>query len=201
MSDEDEKRQVVETLRQLRDAERDHEIGGRAPSDVLPTPKPVRAPDRPEIGAQPSPPLEPGLPDNRAVNERWDLGRTSLPDGWRGWLARALRPVLQPFIAAQVEFNSRQVQLDNQLLEYLSARFDVTHRHYDAVLGSHGERMNDIDQRHVELQEELVAHVHDLVQRIDLVLGDGERNRVALEAALRDVRQRLAALEGAHRKS
>ena len=44
------------------------------------------------------------------------------------------------------------------------------------------------------LQEELVAHVHDLVKRIDLVLSEGERGRLGLENALKEVRRRLDAL-------
>jgi hypothetical protein len=55
--------------------------------------------------------------------------------------------------------------------------------------------MADIDERHLILQEELVAHVHDLVKRIDLVLGESEKGRLSLEFALRDVRHRLAQLE------
>jgi hypothetical protein len=197
---DDGKRRVAETLRELRDAERDRELAPRAPGQVLGAAKPVQLADHPEGETPPAPPPELQQPDNRAVNERWDLRRLPLHSGWRGWLMRALRPVLSPLIEAQVEFNSRQVQLDNQLLAYLSDRFDATHRQYDSVLGLHGRRMNDIDQRHLELQEEVVSHVHDLVQRIDLVLGEGERSRVALEAALRDVRRRLTALEDASRK-
>jgi len=45
------------------------------------------------------------------------------------------------------------------------------------------------------LQEELVAHAHDLVKRIDLVLSHSERGRLGLEATLADVRARLAQLE------
>jgi hypothetical protein len=55
--------------------------------------------------------------------------------------------------------------------------------------------MGEIDERHLIMQEELVAHVHDLVQRIDLVLGESERGRLGLELALRDVRARLLRLE------
>jgi hypothetical protein len=55
--------------------------------------------------------------------------------------------------------------------------------------------MGEIDERHLILQEELVAHVHDLVKRIDLVLSTAERGRLSLEFALRDVRTRLARLE------
>ena len=55
--------------------------------------------------------------------------------------------------------------------------------------------MADIDERHLILQEELVAHVHDLVKRIDLVLAETDKGRLSLELALRDVRTRLADLE------
>jgi hypothetical protein len=92
---------------------------------------------------------------------------------------------------AQVSFNARQVQLDNELLAYIDARLEATHRHYDAVLGGYGRHMEDIDKRHLILQEELVAHVHDLVKRIDLVLSESERGRLSLEFALRDLRARL----------
>ena len=98
-------------------------------------------------------------------------------------------------IVLQVSWNSRQVQLDNEILEYVDARLDVTHRHYDAVLGIHGRHIQDINERHLILQEELVAHVHDLVKRIDLVLAEAEKGRLSLEFALRDVRTRLARLE------
>lgn len=200
MKADDEKEQVIETLRRLRDAERDRELPARAPAELLPEPRPVQVAERPKVVAEPAPPPELRPPDNSAVNERWDLRRRPVPGGWRGWLTRVLRPVLSPLIEAQAEFNSHQVQLDNELLAYLAARLDATHRHYDAVLGVHGRRMNDIDQRHLELQEEVVTHVHDLVQRLDLILGEGERSRVALEAALRDVRRRLTAIEDACRK-
>ena len=55
--------------------------------------------------------------------------------------------------------------------------------------------MAEIDQRHLIVQEELVAHVHDLVKRIDLVLGEAERGRLSLEFALKEVRARLGQLE------
>jgi hypothetical protein len=63
------------------------------------------------------------------------------------------------------------------------------------VLGIHGRHIQDANERHLILQEELVAHVHDLIKRIDLVLGESERGRLSLEFALRDVRHRLTRLE------
>jgi len=110
-------------------------------------------------------------------------------------LARVLLRALGPTLDAQVAWNSSQVRFDNELLAYVDARIDAVPRHYDAVLGVHGRHMGEIDERHLILQEELVAHVHDLVKRIDLVLSTAERGRLSLEFALRDVRTRLARLE------
>jgi len=94
----------------------------------------------------------------------------------------------------QKAFNARQVQLDNEILEYIDRRFERTHRHYDRILGLYGRHLGEADERHMILQEELVAHVHDLVKRIDLVLSEGERGRLGLENALGEVRRRLDAL-------
>jgi hypothetical protein len=130
-------------------------------------------------------------PDGTAVNASWDVAQT--PAG--GLLGRLARRALAPLIGAQTVWNARQVQLDNEILEYVDRRLDATHRHYDRVLGIHGRHMQDINERHLILQEELVAHVHDLVKRIDLVLGEAEKGRLSLEFALREVRTRLARLE------
>src|SRR5262249_61247479 len=97
---------------------------------------------------------------------------------------------------AQVAFNSRQVQLDNELLAYLQARVEATHRHYDAVLGGVGRHLGEIDERHLILQEELVAHVQDLLKRIDLVLAAGGRQGRGLELALQSVEARGGEVEG-----
>jgi hypothetical protein len=126
------------------------------------------------------------------VNRSWNSAAAPTAGGPLG---RLVRRCLAPFLDAQTAFNSHQVQLDNALFEYLDARLAATHRHYDAVLGIHGRHMADVDERHLILQEELVAHVHDLVKRIDLVLGESEKGRLSLEFALRDVRNRLARLE------
>ena len=87
------------------------------------------------------------------------------------------------------------MQLDNATLDYVDARFAATHRHYDAVLGGVGRHLGEVDERHMILQEELVAHVHDLVERVDLVLAESERGRVSAEHALKDLRERLFRLE------
>jgi hypothetical protein len=125
------------------------------------------------------------------VNASWDVAQT--PPG--GALGRIVRRALAPLVGAQTVWNARQTQLDNEILEYVDRRLDATHRHYDRVLGIHGRRMQDVDERHLILQEELVAHVHDLVKRIDLVLGEAEKGRLSLEFALREVRNRLERLE------
>ena len=113
----------------------------------------------------------------------------------RRLLTRGLGRLLARLIDRQEAFNSRQVQFDNALLDYIDARLEATHRHYDAMLGIHGRHMGEIDERHLILQEELVAHVHDLVKRIDLVLASRSAGRLGLELALRDVRARLLRLE------
>ena len=62
--------------------------------------------------------------------------------------------------------------------------------------------MGEIDERHLILQEELVAHVHDLVKRIDLVLAESERGRLGLEFALcRTCATRLRAARGARSRA
>jgi hypothetical protein len=96
---------------------------------------------------------------------------------------------------AQVKFNSDQVQFDNALVAWTANHFAATHQHYDAVIASMQKRMDDIDTRHLELERELVRHVHEMAQRIDVVLGEGEKGRVSHEAALRSLRDRLRLLE------
>lgn len=187
-----EREAVIAELRRVRE-----EVRSRAllPRDaVLPPPRPV-------AGAAAPPPIElpaeaetPRPPDNAALNALWQLPRPG-GAGPKGVLARLVARLLAPVIDAQTAFNSRQVQLDNELLGWIEARFAATHRHYDAVLGAHGRHMGEIDERHLILQEELVAHVHDLVARIDLVLAESERGRLSLEHALREVKGRLQRLE------
>jgi hypothetical protein len=141
-------------------------------------------------------PAPPARPDNAALNALWRTGEAG-----GGRLMRALRRLLRPLLRAPQDFKSAQVRFDNELMDYVERRLAHTHRHYDAVLGVHGRHMGEIDERHLILQEELVAHVHDLVRRIDLVLSEGEKGRVALESALRDVRARLLRLEEAPRRA
>jgi hypothetical protein len=184
----DEREADAERLRRIRE-----EVRARALLDPpqLPEPRtPATAARLPPVeSADPGSP--PARPDAVELNATWETARAPAP----GLLGRLVRRALGPFVDAQTAWNARQVQLDNRLLEYLDARFDFTHRHYDRVLGAHGQRFEEVDERHLILQEELVQHVHDLVKRIDLVLAEAEKGRHSLEFALRDVRNRLERLE------
>ena len=152
-----------------------------------PVPEVVRPAPRPAAAAAPA---LPAPPDAAPVNEAW---RTEPVGGGvvRRWLERALRPRLD----AQVAFNARQAQLDNALIEWLLARFAATHDHYDRLHHTATGRMDDIDERHLQLQERLVVHVHELVRRIDFVLEASERSRLSAEADLRRLSARVEELE------
>ncbi len=189
----EERKDVAEQLRRVRDEVRRRALlGGGTPAPPAPEVRVPQAVPREEI-----PPEEPAPapPDASAVNESW---RAEAPAP--GWLASLLLGflgrLLGPRLEAQRTFNARQVQLDNEILRYLEARFAATHRHYDRILGLYGRHLGEADERHMILQEELVAHVHDLVKRIDLVLAESERGRLSLEAALEEVRADLHRLEG-----
>lgn len=189
----DERERVDEELRRIRDSVRD--AASRDPRELLPPAPSVSLPQAlPELRA-PQGPDPPRRPNTGAVHALWPAHPVREPGGLKGALARLARRLLRPTLAAQADFNARQAQLDRELLDYLDARSDATHRHYDHVLGLYGRRMDEIDERHVLLSRELVAHVHDLVKRIDLVLSEAERGRLSLESALRDLRARLARLE------
>jgi len=185
---------VAEELRRIRDGVRDRALLEPDLRSPLPPPAPVRTPERmPPLTVPPALPALP-RPDNSALNAMWrilDAPRRSM----RGILGRFRGRGAGPALQRQQDFNARQVQFDNELLAYVEARLDATHRQYDRVLGLHGDHMGEIDERHIILQEELVAHVHDLVKRIDLVLGQAERGRLGLESALKDLRARVAGLE------
>ncbi len=178
-------------LRAVRDRVADLPVPERSAEQVLGAARVARTPVAPAPVAEPARGPAVIAPDGALVNARWDV-RGVLRQGLLGrWWARWLRPLAE----AQTEFNSHQVQFDNRLLTWVEARLAHTHQHYDAVLGLHGRHLQEIDQRHVQLQQDLVEHVHDLVQRLDLVLGEVERGRLSAEVALRDVRARLHALE------
>jgi len=132
-------------------------------------------------------------PDATAVNLTW-RGAAEPPRGLSGIVFRFLERFLGPRLDAQQTFNSHQVQLDNAMIQYVTERAAATHRHYDALLGDVGRRLGDVDVRHQLLQRDLVAHVDDLVRRIDLVLAEAERGRLSLEHEVRSLRRRLEEL-------
>jgi hypothetical protein len=140
----------------------------------------------------------PEPPDLAAVNA---AGPAQAPPGrgLRRRLAAFVEWLLAPRFAAQREFNAAQVRLDSELVVYLHARLAATHRHYDRLLAEQGRRQDDIDERHRQLERELLAHVRDLVSRIDLVLVEANREKQTLAFTLEETRTRLARLEQALR--
>ena len=152
-------------------------------------------------------------PDRRLLNETWDVS-TSLGTPPKGGLGRLFSPlrrplqrlitfVLGPLIERQAEWNSAQVKFDNDIVTYIDARVDRLVAHYDEVLGSHGKRMEEIDERHLILQQELIQHVHDIIKRIDFVFETAEQNHLYLEGSIREVREELQSLASrlAHKAS
>jgi len=195
----DDRKDVVEELRRVREEVRRRsaldEQGPAArpdPPRTTPSPTPVSA-ETPAAEAPPEPPR------TEAVNERW-RARPGRPRGISGLLFRMLDRLYRPRADAQEAFNAAQVELDNDLVRWVDERFAATHRHYDRILGLYGRHLGETDERHMILQEELVAHVADLVRRIDVVLAESDRGRLALEFALEDVRTRLRRLEEALRQ-
>lgn len=138
----------------------------------------------------------PAPPDPGPVNASWRVAPAP-GRGLGGLLGRLLARLLGPQLEAQRVFNADQVRLDNALLQHLETRFAATHRHYDALLGATSRRLDEVDERHAQLAQELVAHAQDLARRVDLVIAEAERGRPALEHALRDLRERVARLEDA----
>ena len=181
-----EREELGDELRRVREAARE---SAPAAAQTLPPALAARTPTEVPTTETPSAPPLPARPDNAELNRMWETAPAA--EGFWGRVRRALRA----FAGQQQAFNSRQVQFDNDLLAYVDARLDGTHRHYDQVLGAYARHMQEIDTRHLILQEELVAHVHDLVKRVDLVLAASERGRLGLESSLKDVRARLARLE------
>ncbi len=182
-----EREKLAEELRTVRE---DARAQVPAEAEALPPALPTRTPEpAPAMATPTGAPVTPARPDNAELNRLWETAPAA--SGFWGRVRRALTA----FAGKQQAFNSRQVQFDNDLLAYVDARLDGTHRHYDRVLGAYAKHMQEIDTRHLILQEELVAHVHDLVKRVDLVLSASERGRLGLEAGLKDVRARLARLE------
>lgn len=140
----------------------------------------------------------PTPPDAAEVNSGWEA-RVAPGGGLRGAVARLLARLLRPQLESQRAWNARQVQLDNAVLHYLQERFAFTHAHYDALLAALGRRLDEADERHRLLEQELVRHVHQLVERIDLVLLEANRDRLQAQGALEELRRRLKAAEQALR--
>jgi hypothetical protein len=200
MSDErDDRKDVAAELRRVREEVRRRALEGEPDTPKGAAPRPARPPE-------PLLPLESGTPEappapprTGPVNEAW-RAEPRPPRGLFGLAFRLLDRLLRPRFEAQQAFNAVQVQLDNDLVRYIDERAGATHSHYDHVLGLYGRHLGEIDERHMILGEELVAHVEDLVRRIDLVLAESDRGRLALEFALEDVRARLMRLEEALRR-
>lgn len=199
--DDSLKQEIAEALRQIREQARER----ASPLLKLPALDSPPAPPAP-LGAFPA--LEPGpppvSPDRRLLNERWNVGQ-ALAEPPAGRLGRGLaflrRPLqrlarfaLGPLVERQVELNSAQVRFDNDLVAYLDARLDRMTAHYDHVLGLHGKRMEEIDERHLILQQELIRHVHELVKRIEFVFENAEQNHLYLEGSLRELREEVRGL-------
>jgi hypothetical protein len=189
----DERSRISAELRRIRDGVRQRALLEK--DGALPPPREAPKPAAIVQEALEEEALGPARPDATQVNDLWTAEPPEAPGGIRGLVSRILGGVHKEKIDAQKAFNARQVQLDNDLLDYIDARFHKTHTHYDRILGQYGRHLTEADERHMILQEELVAHVHDLVKRIDLVLDRSERGRLSLEFALRDVRERLQKLE------
>ena len=189
-----ERERIAEELQRVREEVRLRALHPPA-APVLPPALATRTPE--PMPKDPTPALvaAPPRPDNAALNALWALTPTLEGGGWRRAIARGLARTLGRLVSRQEQFNSQQVQFDNQVLDYIDTRLAATHAHYDPVLGILSRHMAEIDERHLILQEELVAHVHDLVKRVDLVLAQGEKGRLSLEFALQDVRTRLVQLE------
>jgi len=105
-----------------------------------------------------------------------------------------VRFALGPVVERQVQMNSAQVRFDNEVVSYIDTRIDRMTSHYDQVLGLHGMRMEEIDERHLILQQELVRHVHDLVERIEFVFETAETNHLQIDGSLRETREQLREL-------
>jgi hypothetical protein len=200
-SDNETKQQVVGALREVRDKARtEARPGGKLPPGL----KSEASARRLDPMNGPTKPKMPVSPDRSLLNERWDVSTalTSRPEGRlgrlltpiRGPLQRIVKFALGPLVERQVEQNSAQVKFDNEFVDYVDKRMDHLSAHYDEILGLHGKRMEEIDERHLILQQELIQHVHDLVKRIDYVFETAEQNHLYLEGFLREIREQLEEL-------
>ena len=189
-----------------------HDVRARA-REAVPSQTPLEVPGGgDERRAAPLAKVEPSnlettrsSPSRDELNALWDLESVleQRPEGaaarllspLRSLLQRVLRFALGPIIERQTQVNSHQVRFDNEFVAYIDERLDGINRHYDEILGLHGKRMQEIDERHLILQEELIRHVHDLVQRIEFVFESAEQNHLYLEGMLREQREELSRLK------
>ncbi len=202
------KEELVSDLRAVREEARldpDEPLKLEPYPAVAPNPKPLPPLATRETEAapgSPASPASPASPGREQLNLLWDVAEAGAEEA-SGTLARLLLPLraplsrlvrfaLGPVVARQVRMNSAQVRFDNELVTYVDDRFDRMSRHYDRVLGLHGRRMEEIDERHLILQQELIRHVHDLVARIELVFEAAEQNHLYLEGTLRETREELS---------
>jgi hypothetical protein len=164
---------------------------GDAPSAPLREEPAAGGPSR---AAQPAPPAIgplPRPPSAREVNETWRAEPGRSPAG------ALLERVFSRHLRAQRDWNAAQVRLDNDLLRWMEERFAATHAHYDALLGALGRRLDEADERHARLEDELVRHVRELLRRLELTAAESSRGRAAFELQLEDLRAVLARLERA----
>jgi hypothetical protein len=198
---EGERERTAEELRRARTQGRRELRSDPGRGEPDPGPPPAREPEG-GTGEPPSSPPAPAAesppspPDTAPVNAAW-RAEPDPPSGLTRLAYRLLDRILRPRFEAQREFNARQVRLDNETLRYLDERIDATHRHYDRLLGLLGRRLDEVDERHRTLEKELVTHVHDLVERIDLVLSEATRGRHGLRSAVEELRVRIEQLEQA----
>ena len=194
------KEEVAGALRDVRERVRSEDNPSPKPS---PYPKPSE-PHAPLGSVQPGEPPStevPTSPSTERLNKSWDISIAfgTPPPGriarifspLRRPLQRLVRFALGPVVERQVELNSAQVQFGNELVQYIDARLDRISAHYDRTLGLYGKRMEEIDERHLILQQELVRHVHELVKRIDFVFETAEQNHLYLEGMLKESREEL----------
>ncbi len=206
-SPEDERQsELVASLRSVRDAAREAPdqravLPGKSDTTQAGPALPRLDVAKTEVEPEKSPPASPERAD---VNTLWNIADafTETPKGFLGRLLSPLRQALQrmvrfalgPVVERQVQMNSAQVRFDNEVVSYIDMRIDRMTSHYDQVLGLHGKRMEEIDERHLILQQELVRHVHDLVERIEFVFETAETNHLQIDGSLRETREQLREL-------
>jgi hypothetical protein len=172
----------------------------RRRADAETAPRPLPRPAPPEIVSPPPPPPPapaaelPAPPDATAVNESWRPPSLE-GGGLLGAIRRLVDRVVRRQLAARVRFDAEQARFDNELLAYVTAHFAATHRHYDRLIAEHSIRMDEIDERQVQAQRQLIAAIEELSARVGLVLETAERARLSGEADLRRLAPRVEALE------